>query len=177
MAKFIMGIGIPGSGKTTLLFDFAKNNSYKYISSDEVRAEVVGSVSDFNREKEVWDEIRNRVEKSLIDGVDVVLDSTMSKQKDRKSMIDFARQHGAEKIQGVYMDVDLEIAKERNNLRVETKIPDRALDRMYSNLELENPVEVEEGFDSIFVFDENAELKEVRKDFEDHETIREMKIS
>lgn len=172
-----MGIGIPGSGKTTLLFDFAKNNSYKYISSDEVRAEVVGSVSDFNREKEVWDEIRNRVEKSLIDGVDVVLDSTMSKQKDRKSMIDFARQHGAEKIQGVYMDVDLEIAKERNNLRVETKIPDRALDRMYSNLELENPVEVEEGFDSIFVFDENAELKEVRKDFEDHETIREMKIS
>lgn len=161
MAKFIMGIGIPGSGKTTFLRKFAVDNHCEYISSDDVRAEMTGSATDMTTMQDVWGEIRNRIVKSLQEGKDTVLDSTLYKEFDRKNIIDIAKMNGATEIEGVYMDVPLEIAKERN-LERSVSVPERALDRMWSHLELEKPVNLKEGFDKIFVFDENAELKEVR---------------
>src|SRR5690606_4782314 len=114
---------------------------------DEIRAEMTGSEIDQSKNKEVWEEARRRVIGALGAGETVVFDATFARDNERKAFIEFVRENGAEKVQGVFSAVGYEIASERNENR-ERVVPEHAMKRMYSMLK-ENPPEVTDGFDSV----------------------------
>lgn len=152
----IMGIGVPGSGKTTALRPFAEQNSYVYISPDDIRTELTGDSKNQSKNKEVWMEAHRRVAEALLDNKTVVFDATFARDSERKSFISFARENGAEKVQGVFARVPYDIASERNSHR-ERVVPDHAMERIQKMLD-ENPPKIEDGFDSIFDINEMQEL-------------------
>jgi len=156
MKKVIMGIGIPGSGKSTTLKKFADKNGYEYICPDDIRLEMTGDSSNQTKNREVWEEAHRIIKKNLNEGKTSVFDATFADSKQRKSFIDFTRTHGAEKVQGVYLDIDLEIAKERNSIR-ERKVPERVLEIMSKSLS-NLPPEITDGFDLIVTLDEEQKL-------------------
>jgi predicted kinase len=159
MAKVIIGIGIPGSGKTTFLKSFANKNSYEYICPDDIRAELLGKAADQSRMREIWEEAYKRLKNALQGDKTVVFDATNAKEVDRKGLVSFSREIGAEKIQGVYAEVPLEVALERNNAR-DRVVPPFAMERMRDFLHKAPPI-LGEGFDSIFYLNEFQELQKV----------------
>lgn len=167
MKKVIMGIGIPGSGKTTVLKKFANDYNYSYICPDDIRLELLGNTKDQSKNKEVWAESYNRLEQNLKEEKTVVFDATFASAQTRENCINLARKYGAEKIQGIYIDSPLEIAKNRNSNR-EHAVPEHVLERMHKSLSSDSP-ELQEGFDSIFTLNEYHKLikseKKIPKEF------------
>lgn len=156
MNKVIMTIGIPGSGKTTISKSFAEKNDYVYICPDDIRREITGNEADQSRNAEVWNKTYQRVLNAINSNLTVVIDATFANHKDRKSFLDFLHKSGVEKIQGLYIDIPIEISKYRNNNR-QRKVPDYVLERMYSFLKT-NPPSIDDGFDSFFILDENQKM-------------------
>lgn len=173
MVKIIMGIGIPGSGKTTALKPFAEKNSYIYISPDDIRAELTGNASDQSKNKEVWEEAHRRVVDSLEKEETVVFDATFAKDFERKNFIQFAREHGAEKVQGVFAAVPFEVANDRNKER-DKMVPEYAIKRMHNMLK-QNPPVIEDGFDGIFYINESQDLERAEMKTEEEVVVREFK--
>lgn len=174
MKKVIVGIGIPGSGKTTLLKDFALKYNYSYICPDDIRFELTGNASDQSKNNEVWQKAYKKLEGEIRNGNVVVFDATMANLKDRKNFLSKARFFGAEKVQGVFVDVPIEIAKSRNESR-ERVVPDFVLNRMNDSLE-NFPPDIHEGFDSIFTFDELQKITKAEVEFEGNVLSKELKI-
>ena len=160
MIKAILGIGIPGAGKTTVIKSFAKKYDYAYVSPDDIREELTGNPADQSKNREVWEEAKRRAKLFLDRGTTVVIDATFANQDQRRDFVKFARVSGAEKIQGVFVDSPLEIAKERNLSRQTRNVPEHVLDRMNGMLGL-NPPNIADGFDSVFTLDENQTIKNV----------------
>jgi predicted kinase len=102
MSKLILGIGLPGSGKSTALKPFAEKYGYAYISPDEIRAEVSGDASIQTDMRQVWDIVHERTAQALEDSKKVVVDATFVKGWERRAFIQFARDHGAKWVQGVF---------------------------------------------------------------------------
>ncbi|MEJ0053949.1 MAG: AAA family ATPase [bacterium] len=173
MAKLIMGIGVPGSGKTTILKPFAEENSYTYISPDDIRFEMLGDATEQSKNKEVWEEAHRRTADALRRGETVVFDATFAKDFERKEFIRFAREHGASKVQGMVAAVPMEVALERNRLR-EPMVPEHAIRRMH-NMLIRTPPVVEDGFDSVFDIGELQQLKRAETRGEHTPIIREFK--
>ncbi len=166
MAKVVISIGIPGAGKTTVLKELAEENGYYYVSTDGLRAEMFKEVEDrtspekeslwAERNKEVWDEAKKRVKEFIGLGETVVFDATFSNSEKRKEFIEFAKHNGAEKIQGIFIDTPLEVAKERNQKRGRN-VREIDIERMAKELK-ENEPKIEEGFDGIFTLNEYRDL-------------------
>lgn len=156
MSKVIMGIGIPGSGKTTLLKAFAEKYNYIYICPDDIRAELAGDAADQSKDKEVWEKTYERVSQVIDTNISAVVDATFANEVYRQKFLDFIKEKGVSKIEGVYVNTPLEIAKERNAQR-ERQVPEEIIDMMSESI-TEHPPEMEEGFDALFVLDENQEM-------------------
>ena len=89
MPKLILLCGIPGSGKSTYAQDLAsQNNRVKVFSSDEVRLELVGDVSDMTSNSHVFNVLYKRAIDALFKGFDVVIDSTNINRRARKQALD-----------------------------------------------------------------------------------------
>lgn len=144
-----MMAGIPGSGKTTWAKDLIDDNTV-YISSDEIRKEF-GDVNDMSNNKKVFDTLRERYITALRNCQNVILDATHAKKKYRKEYIDIANENGAE-ISCVYMDIDYEVAQERNAKR-ERQVPNDVIRKMF--YEFETPT-VDEGFKFVIAIDKNG---------------------
>lgn len=156
MRKLIVGIGIPGSGKTTILKNFAEKNNYAYICPDDIRLEISGDVYDRSKNKEVWIEAKRRAAKEFDKGNAIVFDATFANPKERKEFLNSARENGVDKIEGLFVDVPLEIAKERN-LNRKRNVPESDIDRMNMNIR-KFPPEIADGFDALFTLDEDGKL-------------------
>lgn len=161
MTKLVVGIGIPGSGKTTMLKAFAEKNGYVYICPDDIRVELTGGYTN-ERDREVWDLARQRMLESFQKGESVVFDATQYRPNDRKDLLKFARENGAEHIQGVFADVPYEVAKERNQNR-ERVVPEHAMERMNDALKATPPM-IEDGFDALFTIDEFQKMVTAERD-------------
>ncbi len=160
MKKFIIGIGIPGSGKTTVLKSFAEKWGYVYICPDDIRAEMTGDPADQSKNKEVWEEAYKKTQEKLEKGDTIVFDATFANQEQRRKILAFARENGAEKIEGIFLDIPLESAKKRNEER-ERKVPEHVLEKMDESIR-NFPPEIEDGLDALFTLDENQKLIETK---------------
>lgn len=156
MSVAIIAIGIPGSGKTTVLKPLAERYGLTYISRDDIREEILGDARDQSQNKAIWEEANRRTAASLARGMGVVLDATFVESWKRKDMISFLHEAGASPIIGVYADVPLEVAKERNQGR-DRIVPADVLEWMHRKLQSEPP-SFEEGFDALIGLDEIEKL-------------------
>ena len=165
MKKVIMGVGVPGSGKTTLLKTFWERNGrksgYVYISPDEIRKKLYKDAPfDPAKNDEVWSLARDQVKNALFASKTVVFDSTFANVHQRREFISFSRACGAERIEGIFVDVPPEIAKERNRergQRGEKMVPDDVIELMHNQLERNDPGTID-GFDAIFQIGSDGEL-------------------
>lgn len=152
-------MGISGSGKTTVLRDFASRNGYTYLCPDDIRKELLGNAIEQSQNEKVWEDAYRRVARMLSEGKTIVFDATFTRDDQRKRFLAFVRSHGADRVQGVYVDAPLAVAKERNRMR-ERQIPDYAIDRMHAQIH-KAPPDVTDGFDSLFTIDEHFNLVDV----------------
>lgn len=166
-----MGVGVPGSGKTTVLKEFSSRYGYSYISPDDIRLEITGNAADQTKNSEVWDEAYVRTKNELQSGKTVVFDATFVNPKQRRDFINFAKENGAEKVQGVFLDIPIEIAKERNENR-ERIVPEYAMDRMNESLR-KFPPQIEDGFDGLFSLNEMGDLTDAEINYENNVISRE----
>jgi len=173
MLKVILGIGLPGSGKTTALKPFAEKNSYTYISPDDIRAEFLGDAADQSKMREIWEEAYKRTSKALHEGKTVVFDATFAKGHERRDFINFVRANGANKVQGVFAAVPIEVAGERNRLR-DRVVPEHAMARMNEFLKADPPM-VEDGFDNVFDINEFQEMNRAETQMEEGVWVKEFK--
>jgi predicted kinase len=162
MKNVIVGIGIPGSGKTTLLKQYAEENGWLYVSPDDLRNELTGNTMDHSKDSQVWTEAYARVGDAIRDGRTVVIDATFGDDRYRQEFLEIARKHGAQKIEGVYVDTSLETAKERNAAR-ERVVPEYAIERIHQQLQ-KYPPKLAEGFDALYVLGEDGHLHEIIPD-------------
>ena len=144
--KAYIGIGIPGSGKTTLLAPLADKEGLAYINRDDIRQELTGDATNHSKEPAVTQLMYQRMAEGLKKN-GVVVDATHTKLKDRRSVIEFCRQHGATEIIGYWINVPLDVSLLRNRGR-QRQVPEEALAHMQNRLEI-NPPTRAEGFDEI----------------------------
>ena len=152
-----MGMGIPGSGKTTYLKPLAERYGFTYVSPDEIRMELTGDAADQSHDEDVWMLARARIAQALEGNGSVVMDATFSRARYRKEFVDFLREAGAHMVIGIFANVSLEVAYERNQTRDRT-VPTDVLHRMHTAL-VKEPPSLEDGFDALFTLDEFSELE------------------
>jgi predicted kinase len=171
MAKVIIGMGIPGSGKTTFLKELSRERGCEYISSDDIRTELSGETSDMTKGDSVWLEIKKRGLIALEEGRDVIIDAVFSNPQIRQEILGFFKENYNAEIQGIYIDTPLEIAEERNAGR-ERVVPNNVIVEMKKQF-IDFPPDAREGFDTIFILDENHHLEKVNFENEGESVTRE----
>jgi predicted kinase len=154
MAKVVIGIGLPGAGKSTTLKKFSDKYGYFFVRVDDFRKLHNLTPADPSTEA-VWDDIRSKVIEHYRKGETVVIDATFLGDI-RKRFIEFARQNGVSKIQGVLVDTPEELAWARNQSREERTSRELFEDRLAHLRSF--PPEIADGFDSFFVVNEKGEL-------------------
>ncbi len=162
MIKLILGIGIPGSGKTTVLKAFAEKYNYVYICTDDVRSGLNIASNDPLAATDnpvtisMWDTIRQRTKEALKQGKTVVVDATFTRLELRREFIALARENGAQKIQGVFLDTPSQIAWERTKQR-EREVPEHVFKKRVESITNDPPKTID-GFDAIFTIKQYENL-------------------
>lgn len=139
------------------------------------QSEITGNANDQSVSKAAFEKMYSRTIRSLQNGKDVIYDSCNTSIKARRKLIKTIRQCFGNNVEitGVVFDVPLEESKRRNKIResegsivsdlygherkIERKVPDEVIERMYNNLHKNFP-STDEGFDKIEII-ENKELK------------------
>lgn len=92
--SLVLMVGPSGSGKSTLA---AKHfEPHEIVSSDGIRAELLGDFRIQTNQFEVWEEVHRRVRQRLAFGQRVVVDATNIKFGDRRAFVDMAKHFGVE---------------------------------------------------------------------------------
>lgn len=150
--QFLMMVGIAGSGKSTLAHEMMEGREdIVYLSSDELRAELLGNVNDQTKNSDVFVEMAKRAKEALKDGKHVIYDATNVSRKKRQGLLQQLPKNIRKSV--VYMAVPFKTIVEQNNNR-ERVVPQEALDRMYKTMQI--PI-YSEGWNSIkFVYDQDT---------------------
>lgn len=85
--KLTLTVGPSGAGKTTFL---ANEKSYKVVSSDDVREELTGNRLDQTQNHKVFRILHELVRTRIHAGLDVIVDATNIKRKDRLAVVNLA---------------------------------------------------------------------------------------
>ncbi len=87
MSEFIMMVGMIGSGKSTEAKCYEEDKGYIVHSSDAMREELFGDVTDQSNNPKVFSELQKRIIKDLKDGKNVIMDSTNISYKRRMEFL------------------------------------------------------------------------------------------
>jgi hypothetical protein len=85
--KLTLMVGPSGAGKTTML---ASMKSYQVVSSDDIREEICGDRRDQSQNDRVFRVLHELARTRIHAGLDVIVDATNIKRKDRMSLINLA---------------------------------------------------------------------------------------
>lgn len=134
-----MMVGIAGSGKSYI----AKGLGVPVVSSDEIRAELLGSAEDQSANEKVFNEVHKRIRNYLRAGKSCVYDAT---NLNRKRRIGFLKEvpEGVKKV-AIVAATELEIILAQNAAR-ERHVPEDVIMRMYKTMTLPRR---DEGWDQI----------------------------
>lgn len=154
--------GVPASGKST----WARNHmtpTTEWISRDNVRFSIVREDEEyFSHEDEVFDTfiayINQTLENPKVDTI--FIDATHISKGARRKVLSRIRKQNIAELNCVWFDVSLDTCLARNHLRTgRERVPETAIENMYKSKTY--PSKIEEGFDTIFIVDENGVAKEV----------------
>lgn len=135
--------GVPGSGKST----YAKKFLFPKVSADDNRLRLTGDVSNFSREREVWDLVHQQVAYYIRTGKPFVYDATNAHGPLRRKMLNYMRSLGDVYLYGIFLDVSLARARRQNGQRIR-QVPDSVLERMHRQF-FADPPTIEEGYDTL----------------------------
>ena len=83
---FIMMCGLPGSGKSSNAKALSKIYNAIICSSDAIREEVTGSVSNQDKDPEVFKILHDRIKENLSRGISVIYDACNISYKKRMAL-------------------------------------------------------------------------------------------
>lgn len=162
-AKFVMVAGLAGCGKSTFCKTLMKEEeSFVYLSSDELRIDLFGDVDNQDNNAVVFEEMQKRTIESLKKGENVLYDATNLSRKKRRHLLSLLPKK-VEKIVIAFV-ANLETVKKQNSSR-ERVVPEKVIDRMHKNFQL--PIKGE-GWDKVVLIpDDKSEQAEFPKQFTD----------
>ena len=147
MATLYIACGLPGSGKSTTcrsikeIVDNVGKNTFKIVSRDAIRFTKLRenkNIQYFDKEKEVWKEYVDTIQKYLDEKIDfVVADATQLNQKSRNKLLDSLNLEGI-KIIPFSFEFPCEICLNRNELRKNDElayVPREVIRRMNEQFE------------------------------------------
>ena len=147
MTTLYIACGIPGSGKSTTfrsikeIVDNVGKNTFKIVSRDAIRFTKLRenkNIQYFDKEKEVWKEYVDTIQKYLDEKIDfVVADATQLNQKSRNKLLDSLNLEGI-KIIPFSFEFPCEICLNRNELRKNDElayVPREVIRRMNEQFE------------------------------------------
>lgn len=137
-------VGISGSGKSFHANKLQSSLNAKLIETDALRQELLGSVQDQTQNGRIFAVARDRVNKFLAEGHNVIIDATSLNPKERRDWIKIAHDNGAE-VHAHFVSVSVEIAKARNLQRLR-QVPDWVIDKQVAKLQAPSK---NEGFHSV----------------------------
>lgn len=124
------------------------------ISRDEIRFSLLGENDEyFSKEDEVWSEYVRQAKESINTNVDTILDATHLNASSRGKILCALKDVLKNvEINVIVIDVDLNTALERNELREgRSYVPRGVIRRMASQFTIPT---LEEGFDHIYIYKE-----------------------
>jgi len=130
-------VGLPGSGKSTYAKNFIKDKDIEYLSSDSLRAVYGKDETDQSVTSIVFGHIKRKVDESLKDGKNVLVDATSVNRKERSDYINTAKKYGA-KVVAIVFKMDRRGLIERNKKRGEQGgrvVPDFVINKMLAKFE------------------------------------------
>lgn len=157
MANLILVCGLPGSGKSTYLSQFRRNLNCKVVSRDEIRFSIVDeSEAYFSHEDEVCKNMWNQINEALAADKNTYVDQTSLTPDSRSYLLKHITSHYDELII-IWFNISKETCLERNENRIDTRayVPRGVIRRMAIQMV---PPSIEEGFDKIYIYDENNKL-------------------
>ena len=137
--------GVPGSGKSTFLKKHIGSDEF-IISRDEIRFGLLKENEEyFSHENEVFDKFIDEIIYLIKQGKNVYADATHLNARSRDKLIWSINAREPEllsHIEAIFFDVPIDICLERNEYRKGTKayVPRGVIRRMYSQLEIPNPM-------------------------------------
>ena len=137
MSTLYITVGLPGSGKSTYVKNFIKDKDVEYLSSDELRAIYGKDETDQSVTSIVFGHIKRKVDESLKDGKNVLVDATSVNRKERSDYINTAKKYGA-KVVAIVFKMDRQGLIERNKKRGEQggrEVPTFVIDKMLAKYE------------------------------------------
>lgn len=153
MSKLIIMMGCPGSGKSTIAKNYMDPALEKYVSRDDIRFSIVGEDEEyFAREKDVFREFVAAIESGLLEDKTVWADATHLNKKSRLKLL-HALYTKPDEIEIFFVDTPLDVAIQRNMNRAGTRafVPESAIERMYSSIEIPEFHEGEFTYDVIYI--------------------------
>ena len=116
-------IGIPGSGKTEQAIKLSGCSDAVLLSSDTIRVEITGDVSDQTKNAEVFDVMLKRTCDALSSEKSVIYDATNINHKRRRVLLEQLKAHYDIEANAIVMATPIQMCIDRQNER------DRSVDK------------------------------------------------
>lgn len=151
--KLIFCVGLPASGKSTYAKKYTETHKNTiWLSSDNIRKELYGDETIQNNPEKIFLLMRVRTKEALMQGINVVWDSTNINYKRRMAFLQELNKIPCEKI-CILMATPYEECL-KNNANRERKVPEEVIERMYRHFDVPWYYE---GWDNIeVVYAENS---------------------
>lgn len=157
MKKLLMLSGLPASGKSTEATRLVKEEGYKRVNKDDLRAMIDSSKWSKENEKEIV-ECRDLIIINYLDaGYNVVVDDTNLHPSHRETLAEIADNCDAE-FEEKFFDVPVMTCIERDSKRGDKSVGAKVIMGMYNQFLKPNPPEWSEDKQNCFVFDIDGTL-------------------
>lgn len=161
MREFYLMVGLAGSGKSTIAkeIEYAiRMSSPKYdeygradkvvvISSDDIRAEILGDVNDQSQNDKVFSHVHKLIKQAVKDYNHIIVDATNITIKNRRALLNCLNDKKDYHKIAYIVNTSIEKCKENNSKR-DRKVPEYVIDNQAKKFEI--PF-ANEGFNSIFL--------------------------
>lgn len=146
--KLFLMVGLSASGKSNIAKGLAEDYKAIIVSSDDIREEICGNVSDQSKNEEVFKIFHKRIRKYLHEKRNVIADATNINMKARRAIINNVKKIDVEII--AYIVPKRVEDCVRDNIDRKHPVPEEVIYRQEKRFQI--PF-IEEGFDKIIIHD------------------------